>query len=62
MATVQILALEGESTDWALAWTGSGTVVSNEGLNLRNAYVLDNRAQDAAALGAALTVHTDRPA
>jgi S1-C subfamily serine protease len=58
-SVVQIQALDGFGD---LVWTGSGTIVSERGLILTNAHVVDDRYGDYDTLGVAVTERTDQPA
>jgi S1-C subfamily serine protease len=58
-STVQVLALASEGGGWTQVWTGSGSVVSPEGLILTNAHVVDDRYGDFEAIGIALTDRSD---
>lgn len=58
-STVQVLALAPEGSGWSSIWTGSGSVVSSEGLILTNAHVVDDRYGDFDAIGIALTDRSD---
>jgi S1-C subfamily serine protease len=61
-AVVQILALYIEDNEYYIGWTGSGTVISPDGLILTNAHVvLPDRYFDVDALGVAFTIQEDQP-
>ncbi|MBI2912979.1 MAG: trypsin-like peptidase domain-containing protein [Chloroflexi bacterium] len=55
---VQIVALD---ADGAPVWTGSGSMISPEGLILTNAHVVDDRTGEYDVLGVALLKQTDEP-
>ncbi len=57
-AVVQILALDAEGSP---VWSGSGTVISADGLVLTNGHVVDDRSGEYDALGVALLKRTDEP-
>ena len=57
-AVVQIQALDGSGD---LIWAGSGTFISEDGLILTNAHVVDDRGHEYADLAVATTVETDQP-
>jgi S1-C subfamily serine protease len=62
-ATVQIHALVKENDRFTPVWTGSGTIVSPQGLILTNAHVATSYGGDQTldALGVAITARSDEP-
>jgi serine protease Do len=59
-ATVQVLALRQAPGGLQPVWSGSGSVISPDGLILSNAHVVDDRAGDYDRLGIAITDRTDQ--
>ena len=57
-SVVQILALDANDDP---VWSGSGTIISSEGLILTNGHVVDDRSGEYASLGIAVTERTDEP-
>jgi S1-C subfamily serine protease len=60
-ATVQVWALKLVDGDLEPVWTGSGSVISEDGLILTNAHVVDNRLDEYDELGVAVLHSTDEP-
>ncbi len=59
-AAVQLQALVSQAGAQAVVWTGSGTLISADGLILTNAHVVDNRSGEYEQLGVAVLDRTDR--
>ena len=59
-AAVQLQALVSEAGSHAVVWTGSGSVISSDGLILTNAHVVDDRAGEYEQLGVAVLERTDQ--
>ena len=57
-SVVQIVALDEARSP---VWTGSGTVVSEEGFILTNGHVVDDRFDEYDVLGVSVTEATDQP-
>lgn len=60
-ATVQILAMVRSGGDFDPVWSGSGTIISPEGLILTNAHVVDERYGEYTDLGIAVLETSDQP-
>ena len=60
-STVQILAMVDDSGTWVPIWSGSGSLVSEDGLVLTNNHVVDTSLFEYDALGIALTERSDQP-
>ena len=60
-ATVQIFAMNPAGDQWDRVWTGSGSIISSDGIILTNAHVVDNRLGEYSDLGIAITVRSDEP-
>ncbi|NIM95113.1 MAG: trypsin-like serine protease [Anaerolineales bacterium] len=60
-ATVLILALLGGAQPEDAVWSGSGSILTSEGLILTNAHVIDNRYDDYTYLGVAVLEQSDEP-
>ena len=60
-ATVQILAMVDDRGNWVPIWSGSGSLISENGLILTNNHVVDTGLFEYDALGIALTDRSDQP-
>jgi len=60
-ATVQVVALVSGGASYTPVWSGSGSVISADGLILTNAHVVDDRYGDYTVLGVAVLTDTDSP-
>ncbi len=60
-ATVQVLAMVEENDEWVPIWSGSGSIVSPQGLILTNHHIIDDSLYPYDRLGVALTDRSDQP-
>src|SRR3972149_3328531 len=60
-ATVQVVALVSGGASYTPVGSGSGSVISADGLILTNAHVVDDRYGDYTVLGVAVLTDTDSP-
>jgi len=60
-STVQILAMVDDNGNWVPIWSGSGSLISEDGLILTNNHVIDTSLFEYDALGVALTERSDQP-
>jgi S1-C subfamily serine protease len=60
-ATVQILALTRSGGGLSPVWSGSGSLISADGLILTNAHVVDDRGGEFSDLGVAVLLQADQP-
>lgn len=61
LATVQVVVLMKQDGRLNPIWSGSGSILTPDGLILTNAHVVDNRSGDYTHLGVAVLKVTDRP-
>lgn len=59
-AAVQLQALAAQGGGTTVVWSGSGSLISSDGLILTNAHVVDNRGGDYEKLGVAVLERTDQ--